>query len=237
MVRYLALTAGELCGETAMQEKPAYMACHFSLYNTGLSNLPRTLPPGSMLILNDQIPFSGHDPHRIVDQLLQTIKHFSCDSLLLDFQRPGNAEVLHMCHLLSSEITCPMGISHHYADDLECAVFLPPPPLDVPLGEYLHPWKNRKIWLESALEGADFTITTNGCKTVYLPFEPPTAESFIDETLHCRYRCQVDREKICFHLYRTVDQLEALLDEADTLGIERSIGLYQQLGKRKPLVD
>ena len=237
MVRYLARTAGELGRETATQEKLAYMACHFSLYTTGLSNIPAALPPGSMLILNDQIPFSGHDPHRILDQLQETMEHLACDSLLLDFQRPGNDETARLCHLLAAETACPLGISHHYADALDHSVFLPPPPLDMPLEEYLKPWKNRRIWLESALENTVFTITPKGCKADCLPYGSPQGETFIEETLHCRYRSEVDEEKIRFYLYRTVDQLEALLDEADTLGIERSIGLYQQLGKRKPLVD
>ena len=237
MVRYLARTAGELGGETATQEKLAYMACYFSLYTTGLSNIPAALPPGSMLILNDQIPFSGHDPHRILDQLQETMEYLACDSLLLDFQRPGNDETARLCHLLAAETARPLGISHHYADALDHSVFLPPPPLDMPLEEYLKPWKNRRIWLESALEAAEFTLTPDGCNITSLPYAFSQEDTFIEESLHCRYRCQVDREEICFHLYRTVDQLEALLDEADTLGIERSIGLYQQLGKRKPLVD
>ena len=237
MVTYLALTAGELYGNPPKEESLAYMACHFSLYTTGLSNIPDALPPGSMLILNDQIPICGHDPHRIIDQLQETIENFSCGSLLLDFQRPGNDETTQLCHLLSTEMQCPLGISHHYADGLNCAVFLPPPPLDVPLEEYLKPWKNRKIWLEAALETTEFTITTDGCTITSLPYEFPQDNTFTEESLHCRYRCEVNSEKIRFHLYRTIDQLEALLDEAAILGIERSIGLYQQLGKRKPLVN
>ena len=228
MVTYLALTAGELQRNTE-EGKLAYMACHFSLYTTGLSNLPEVLSPGSMLILNDQIPISGHDPHRIIDQLKEAIEKFSCDSLLLDFQRPGNEETSQLCSLLSTELNCPLGISHHYADDLECAVFLPPPPLDIPLEKYLKPWKNRKIWLEAALEAAEFIITADGCKVTSLPYEHFQEETFIEEILHCRYRCEVDSKKIRFQLYRTIDQLEALLKEASTFGIEKSIGLYQQL--------
>lgn len=236
METYLALTAGELQGIT-WEDRLAYMACHFSLYTTGLSNLPEALPPGSMLILNDQIPISGHDPHRIVDQLQETIEKFSCDSLLLDFQRPGNEETAQLCRLLAAELNCPLGISHHYANDLDCAVFLPPPPLDIPLEKYLKPWKNRKIWLEAALEASEFTITADGCQVTPLPYEHFLGETFTEEILHCRYRCEVDSDKIRFQLYRTIDQLDALLEEAAILGIEKSVGLYQQLGKRKPLVD
>ena len=237
MVTYLALTAGELYGNAPKKESLAYMACHFSLYTTGLSNVPDALPPGAMLILNDQIPICGHDQSRIIDQLQETIEKFSCDSLLLDFQRPGNGETAQLCHLLSTKLQSPLGISHHYADGLNCAVFLPPPPLDMPLGEYVKPWQGRKIWLEAALEAAEFTITADGCKAASLPYEFSQDNTFTEEILHCRYRCEVDSDKIRFQLYRTADQLDALLEEATTLGIEKSIGLYQQLGKRKPLVD
>lgn len=237
METYLALTAGELYGNTPTAEKIAYMACNFSLYTTGLSNIPESLPTGSMLILNDQIPISGHDPQRIAGQLQETIESFSCDSLLLDFQRPGNEETAQLCRLLAAQMPCPLGISHHYADSIDCAVFLPPPPLDMPLSEHWKPWQDRKIWLECALEAAEFIITSDGCRVSPLPYVFSQEETFIEESLHCRYRSEVDCNKIRFHLYRTADQLDALLEEADHLGIEKSIGLYQQLGKRKPLVE
>lgn len=236
METYLARTAGELYGNTLTEEKLSYMACHFSLYTTGLSNLPEALPPGSMLILNDQIPICGHDPHRIARQLRQALEKLGCDSLLLDFQRPGNEETAQLCRLLTQELSCSLGISHHYAGKLNCSVFLPPPPLDVPLGEYLKPWEGRKIWLEAALEAAEFTVKADGCTVTPLPYEPPPAETFIEDALHCRYRCETGDDAIRFYLYRTADQLNALLAEAGALGIEKSIGLYQQLGMKKPLV-
>lgn len=230
METYLARTAGELRTSVPAEEKTAYMACHFSLYTTGLSNTPDSLPQGSMLILNDQIPICGHDIHRIIDQLQETIERFSCDSLLLDFQRPGNEETARLCRLLSADMNCPLGISHHYAGDLDCAVFLPPPPLDMPLGEYIKPWAGRRLWLEAALEAAEFSITADGCKVTPLPYEPPLDDTFIEEALHCRYCCKVTDDAIRFSLYRTPDRLDTLLEAASPLGIEKAIGLYQQLG-------
>ena len=236
METYLALTAGELYVNAPSAEKIAYMACNFSLYTRGLSNLPESLPTGSMLILNDQIPISGHDPHRIAEQLQDTMKKHACDSLLLDFQRPSNEETARLCTLLAKELSCPLGISHHYAGLLDCAVFLPPPSLDIPLKEYIGPWQGRKIWLEAALEAAEFTVTAGGCIVSPMPYEFSQEETFIEETLHCRYRCEVSDDAIRFSLYRTNDQLDALLEEAGTLGIEKAVGLYQQLGMEKPLV-
>ena len=227
MVTYLAVTTAEL--PCAGADKLSYMACHFSLYGTGLSNLPQALPTGSMLILNDQIPISGHDPHRIADQLNKAIETLKCDSLLLDLQRPGNRETERLCQVLAGQIPCPMGISHHYAGSLDCAVFLPPPPLDRTLAAHLKPWQGRRLWLEAALDAEEYSITTAGCQVNPLPYESSQTETFIEELLHCRYRCEMLENKIRFSLYRTADQLEALLQEATTLGIEKAIGLYQQL--------
>lgn len=234
--RYLAVTAAELPGVSPENEKIAYMACHFSPYATGLSNMPSVLPKGSMLILNDRIPICGHDPHRIADQLAQAMDALPCDSLLLDFQCPGNDETVQLCELLCKQLPCPLGISHHYAGDLDCPVFLPPPSPDIPLSEHLKPWKGRKIWLEAALDAVQLTVRVAGCHRSPLPYELPDGDTFIEESLHCRYRCEVTSDEIRFSLYRTTDQLDALLEEAGTLGIEKAIGLYQQLGIRKPLV-
>ena len=233
MVTYLAATAGELYGDALTDQKIAYMACHFSLYTTGLSNVPDLLPPGSMLILNDQIPIGGHDPYQIKEQLEQTVERLSCDSLLLDFQRPGNKETAKLCSLLAAELSCPLGISHHYAKGLDSCVFLPSPPLDMPLDEYIKPWEGSTLWLEAALETAEFVITDHGCQVTPLPYEPPPGETFIEESLHCRYRCETGNDAIRFFLYRTQDQLPFLLEEAEALGIEKSIGLYQQLGIKR----
>jgi hypothetical protein len=229
--RYLAVTAAELPGIATADQKIAFMACHFSPYAAGLSNIPTALPTGSMLILNDRIPICGHDPSRIADQLLQTIKALGCDSLLLDFQRPENAETASLCRFLAEAIPCPLGISHHYANNTDCYAFLSAPPLDMPLGEYLKPWKGRKIWLEAALETTELTIRYDGCKAASLLYEPPPDQTFIEEALHCRYRCQVFDDAVRVSLYRTIDQLDGLLEEAGYLGVEKAIGLYQQLGK------
>ena len=81
MVRYLALTAGELYGHPKMEEKIAYMACHFSPYGTGLSNLPKWLPENCMLTLNDRTPICGHDPALIAEELTKVIERWHCSSL------------------------------------------------------------------------------------------------------------------------------------------------------------
>jgi hypothetical protein len=66
----------------------AWMACHFSPYGTGLSNLPPNLPANAMVILNDRTPIHGHDSKEILCQLNNLTPH----CLLLDFQRQAVEE-------------------------------------------------------------------------------------------------------------------------------------------------
>ena len=89
---FLAMTAAEIRGTETLPPKTAWMACHFSPYSTGLSNLPKALPPGSMVILDDITPIHGHDSETIADQLHPRLDALKCSGVLLDFQRPGYEE-------------------------------------------------------------------------------------------------------------------------------------------------
>ncbi len=228
--RYLAMTAGET-EDFSLPEGylPGWMACHFSPYGTGLSNIPRDLPPGSMVILNDRTPISGHDPELIAAQLLQLLEKTGYDSLLLDFQRPDIPETKALCEVLTQALPCPIGVSDLYAQDLKCPVFLSPAPLDQGLREYVTPWDGREIWLDIAPEAACITVTESGSTIAAVPFSDPPENAFEDGALHIRYRAETFDNKIQFHLWRDLPQLEALLEEAKILGITKAIGLYQEL--------
>ena len=89
---FLAMTAAEIRGTETVPPKTAWMACHFSPYSTGLSNLPKALPPGSMVILDDITPIHGHDSETIAAQLRPRLDALKCSGVLLDFQRPGYEE-------------------------------------------------------------------------------------------------------------------------------------------------
>lgn len=227
--RYLAMTAAEIAafGPPAAQGL-AYMACHFSPYGTGLSNRPKSLPPGSMLILNDRTPICGHDAQSILKQLKQLVEELHCGSVLLDFQRPGFRETARLSRTLVEALPCPVGVSDLYASELSCPIFLPPAPLDQPLCEYLSPWKDREIWLDIAPDSVCITVTKDGSTLSPAPFTPIPENAFPEESLHCRYRTSVSENEIKFFLWRDLPQLEALSEEAQTLGIAKCIGLYQQ---------
>lgn len=227
-VLYLAMTAAEFHTESPLPCPTAWMACHFSPYGTALSNLPSELPKGSLLILNDRTPVFGHSPERIAQQLAETAEQFECSGILLDFQRPGEDQA-HAIAAAIASLPYPVAITPQYADGLECAVFLPPPPMTTPLKTYLAPWQGREIWLEAALEQQSVRVDRAGSKV-----HPWDGDSLpcphTDEVLHCTYRIEVHSDHIDFFLRRNEAQLQALLNEGAQLGISRFVGLYQQLG-------
>ena len=232
--RFLAMTGAEFA---SCREKPAYiawMACHFSPYGTGLSNLPQALPPGSILILNDRIPIGGHDADRIANELCETATSLECDSILLDLQRGGCKENAKVAQAVLACAHVPVGVSHLYAADFDCPVFLPPPELDVSLKDHLAPWSGREIWLEAALEMTQLTVTEKGCTSLPLPYCQRSGRSFRDESLCCTYAFTLADTAAIFNLWRTPEDLTALLEQAGEMSVTRAIGLYQQL-KEGPL--
>lgn len=226
---YLAMTAAEIRDNVPLPPKFAYMACHFSSYGTGISNCPQFLPPGSMLILNDRIPIRGHDPRQITDQLLQMIDAFQYSSLLLDFQRPDREETAILAKMLYEALPCSVGLSEVYGQVVAaCPVFLPPPPPDTALADYIAPWQGREIWLEAALDGMRLTLTPQDCTPSPLAFHS-FSDGFEDTALHCHYRIETGQNQADFFLWRTREDLCGLFAEAETLGITRAIGLWQEL--------
>lgn len=228
--RYLAMTAAEIGDSAALPSNVAWMACHFSPYTTGLSNRPKTLPPGSVLILNDVTPIHGHDPKVITDQLRECVEALECVGVLLDLQRTGNAETAALVQVLAGALPCLTAVSEPYARDVDSPVFLPPPPLHVPLGEYLAPWQDREVWLEMALDGEVITLTEAGAAFWPLAMGEAFEDGHREETLHCHYRIDMEENAARFTLRRTREDLDALLEEAEGLGVTTAVGLYQELG-------
>lgn len=229
---YLAMTASELLRAKSIPDKPAWMACHFSCYGLGLSNFPPQLPEGAMLILSDCIPIRQHNPNQIAAELTLLTEKHAVGCVLLDFQRPQCPALSAVAKLLTRTVRVPIAVTPHYAKPLNCAVFLPPPAPHKPLAEHLHAWCGRDIWLEAALENQTLTVTPGGTTisdpAAYQPCQP----SFENEKLHCRYHTHIGNQQVVFTLFRTRPCLQALLNEAEQLGVSRAVGLYQQLGDR-----
>jgi hypothetical protein len=230
----LAMTAAEYLGTEVMPKNMAWMACHYSGSGLGLSNLPQTLPPDSVVIMDDSAPPQEQDPELILHQLKALTQQLQVSALLLDFQRPDITENAQLAALLVSRLPCPVCVSGHYAMDLDCPVFLPPPLLHQPLADHLAPWKGREIWLEAALEAEEITVTAEGSTVTPLPFLPLAENSFVSEELHCRYRIRVEDDRAVFTLARDGEMIKSLLASSKRQGVTQAVGLYQQLGSNFP---
>lgn len=225
---YLAMTGGEFFCADRHPEKIAWMACHFSCYGTGLSNLPQSLPEGSLIIVNDRMPPDRHDPQRILEQLQQLGEHLKPAGFLLDFQRPGIPFNQKLSDILTEGLSFPVGVSDTYAGEGSYPVFLSQPQLHIPLQDALAPWDGREIWLEAALQTQCYTLTTAGCVISDAPDTLLAEPAFDEPTLFCKYHISLSENEAIFTLQRAKKELDALLQNAE--GVALAVGLYQQLG-------
>lgn len=224
---FLAMTEREM--EEFLPEKLAYMACRFSPYSSGLTNLPSELPPNSMLLLDDSMPIKGHDPKVTATQLQELVHRFSPSAVLLDFQNPVTPEGKEMVSAILQALPCPVAVTEQYATFFDCPVFLSPPPVNVPLQKHLTPWLNRGIFLEVTGDRQQFTVTERGCNVVPLPAGTVYETPQIDRKLHCHYHVDIYSDKAVFTLQRTKNDLLTMAEEALQLGVRGAVGLYQEL--------
>lgn len=226
IARYMAMTADEIAEAGQLPERIAWMACHFSPYTTSLSNLPKKLPEGSLLILNDSTPPEHQNPENIINSLDHTLKLHKCSGLLLDFQRPNNPKCSEIVNALL-DLKLPVCVSQIYAQDLNCPIFLPPVPLTVTLKDYILPYQDREIWLDTALSYGKIQVT--GAGSQFLPALDAAECPQEDRELHCHYRIDISDDSVIFTIRRTKEDLEDLIAEAESFGITTALGLYQEL--------
>ena len=229
MELYLAMTPGEVSGCHPLPKKIAWMACHFSPWSSGLSNLPTQLPEDSVLILDDSTPFREHDAAAIAAQLSQAVEQLRVRRILLDFQRPGVIPVQELAQKLAATLPCSMAVSAPYAQNLSCAVFLPPLPLNLSLEEQLAPYSGREIWLDIAPTCGELRIQTKGNAYIPMAADVFPRGRFHSDILHCRYTASITEDGVIFSLSRHWEELERLLDAAEKLGVTTALGLYQEL--------
>ena len=220
---YLALTAAEFQNIAKLPDHAAWMACHFSPYGDGLSNVPKHLPEGSMLMVNDWLPVQGHDPGRIAEQ----IKEFSPSRILLDFQRAGNTQTGRIVDKLLSTLSCSVGVALPYARK-GIPVLLPPVPPHTRLEDHLKAYSGYEIWLEMAPMTSYAEVTEEG--TVFRETDDIwDSTSFFDNTLKSHYQTSVETDCVRFLLWRTKEDVLKLLKDARAFGVSCCVGLYREL--------
>ena len=226
--QYLAMTGAEFRQSDSLPSKIGWMACHFSPYSTGLSNLPPTLPPDSLLILNDRIPMGGRQDFALITQeLAQCLEQNQCCGLLLDFQRRNIPQNAALVSYLIRNLSDSVIVSALYAGDFPCPVFLPPAPPDKSIDNYLRNWKGREVWLELSLCPEQLVLTQAGAAAS--PEEIPVPKiGFSHETLCCHYCIRRAADSVTFTLWRTPEDNKALLQKAEGLGVVGGVGLFQE---------
>lgn len=223
---YFAMTGAEFRLCDSVPGLCGWLSCHFSSYNQGITNTPQHLPKGSMLILDDSTPINGHSPEQVTKQITDLLASSVVDSVLLDFQRPPTEESLIMAKALLA-LPCPVGVSESHAKDLTCPVFLSPPPLHIPLQTYITPWQGRELWLEAALGQEAVAVTREGLRN--RPWIAANNPTHFSQELACHYQIIPGENEIRFLFHRTREDLNELLGLAESLGIQRAVGLYQEL--------
>lgn len=220
---YLAASAAQISKMERFPKGTAWMACHFSASSSGLSNCPKSLPPGSLLILDDSAPIQDHDPERVRTELETLLANLSCSALLLDFQRPGGEE---MASVLSESLPCPVAVTDRYAHLSSGPVLLPPIPAYILTEKHLRHWNGREIWLELAKESCEIRLTEAGA--ALLGEAGNITGRHHHDRLHCHYDIQIASNEVTFRLHRDTDDLSALLRECEAFGVTTAVGLLQE---------
>ena len=224
---YLAMTAAEFQAAQELPDHLAWMACHFSSYGTGLSNVPKTLPPDSMLMLNDRTPICGHDPQLVAKTLCETANTLECNRILLDFQRENCPELLDVIHAVLAQASCPVGVSAMYAKNFDCPVLMPPIAPHILPKEALSPWQGRELWLEISTEGTQIKVTTDGSVYTPLPYFTFDGTMHFEAELFCHYTISLEEDFVLFQLGRTEEDQHALLSAVKDLGVSCALGFWQ----------
>ena len=225
---FLAMTAAEFSFCRCLPSHIAWLACHFSPSGLGLSNIPSVLPPDSILILDDSIPFQQHDPEQILRQLKNALTRLSVQGLLLDFQRPMDPLVRELALLLQKELPCPVGAPPNYSDG-HSPLFLPPIPLYKSPRDYLSSYKSREIWLETAWDSVQMYITPEGCRIESGLYTDSQDFPHQNRTLFCHYNILRNTDGFVFRLQRSREDLEQLSEEVLPMGVTNLVGLWQEL--------
>ena len=226
---YLATTAQEFPNFKELPSTLCYLACHFSAGGEGLSNLPSALPEHSILCADDSTPISNHKASIVIKQLNDLIERFNPCGILLDFQRPGNPYTPNMVENILMHLSCPVAVSHIYARDYSCPVFLPPLPFRKTISEYLSPWKGREIWLEIENDKEMAIVTEESFGVEQVCSIPNGIIQFRESSLLCHYCTQIKQDHIALFFHRTAQDLEELQMQAQKYGVTKFLGLWQQL--------
>lgn len=223
---YLAMTAADF--SSPLPERAAWMAVHFSVASRGISNVPTSLPPGSLVILNDQIPWNGHSTGQICSGLGELLLRTRADGLLLDFERPPRPETMELAGALAvccQAMGCPVAMPPAYSSQVPSALFLLPGLGSGPLPE------NREVWAELSPTALRAVIGEDGVrKEATEPWaalrEAANHPVFREPELGCLYFSRASDAEVEVQLFDTRETLVERLGRYPQ--ITRAVGSYRE---------
>lgn len=237
---YLAMTATDFSHCPLLPEPVAWMALHFSAGGRGLSNCPAALPPGSLLILDDQIPWAGHSGDMVCRTVEALLLNTGSMGLLLDFERPARPETRSLAAALAAccrDLGRAIAMPPDYLEGGEAAVFLPAPPCYADPAKVMAPWQGREVWLEAALTGYQAEIRAGGVEIQ--PRQPEAlAELAAGEQIFLaprrlfQYVSRGSSRGVTVDLFDTPESLRARLPAWEALGVSLAVGPWRRLCKK-----
>ena len=227
---YLAMRLAEFADYQPPPPNAAWMACPFSPEWEQFVCDPPALPPGAILILTDEVMPETPNFKDCSELICQVAQAMDCAGVVLDFQKPNTTQTAAFAARLVAALPCLVAVSEAYAAGLDCPVFLSPCPHHTPLTEHLAPWQGREVWLDLAVDAEILTLTPKGADIAPLPLSACPPEGHREERLHCHYSIETGDDFARFTLWRTKEDVDALMEEAETLGIQTFVGLWQELG-------
>lgn len=198
---------------TALPEQYAWMAWDLS------EELPAKLPQEAMVVVTDRGKPRSQD--------LSPLE--GCGAVLLDFQQADCEQTARAAEAIVRRCSI-VGVSEHYAEELDCPVFVSPVPPDRPLKAHLESWRGRELWLDLSPSPIRITVTAQGSRRESLSALPAPNHVHRDKELFCHYGIDANNERILFDLWRTKEDMKNLLSAAEAFGVTCAIGLYQELG-------
>ncbi len=228
---FLALTAEEFSQNPSLPCRPAWMSVHFSSKGPGLSNLPPQLPPGSMIILDDHIPWKDHSIESICKDLTEALLRAGVYGLLLDFERQPTEETTLLARAVTEcckELGVTLGAPANYIFDEDTALFVSPLPCNIP-AESLK--SQRKLWLD--ISPVCHCIKMSKDKAWESPATyPPRSktekhEIHWDDTLLCSYFTESDDDTLKITLFRDTEDAWRLLKRLDPARVQLALGLWR----------
>ncbi len=225
---YLAMTESEIREKSPSLPAVAWLTGGFIRETGELVGMGALCPEGTMLTVTDSAGLEGLDLDGALSALMRTVEEYHCESILLDFQQPECPEAAALAERVVNAATCPVGVSAKYAVD-GCAVLVPPVPVDRTVEEYLEAWRGREIWLELSREGKHMTVGEDGVSEESVDGTEPGPH--YEKQFCCHYDLQIGEHAAHFYLSRGKEDLLAMMERAESLGVTRTVGLYQELGK------